>query len=675
MRLFGSLLVSVLCGMSLAFDAASISGLRGKSLEPIKSSQLSTPTRDIKDLNLNDLIGSLAATKEKNPSLEVKRIEVLEDRHTSLKLRLEYTTRNFPTVVTVAAITGQGAHPGVEATKLTLNDAQGEVEFVLRSTQPWSTKEATPFETEALSFLSGKTNQMAQLVGSAALSGQLFGCKKKWVPVPQNIIATAMGIALGAPANPGAPAVPVIDRRRIEALAKFQAATQVINLQAAQGRVDNRWLQMQAESAALLNQGTGDKPAPKGPSTVEVFGIGSFATSIQLGEATIPSIFQDLEPNSGVYYYKPSRFALRWKPSSSYSLKIVYGAAKPDGVAPVTLAATLSSNVEREDLDAVEGLIKQAGMPFVALRPFPLATVPAYTLASSLASYGIKPESVTIIGANERGDEMEVRIVTDAVTQQTLETILTDGLGLGGEVIFESVAASEQDRAKVAIPAMLRLGDAQSFGTIRWTRGPDGKMPLKNTTPYPMKLESLNVLWFNGDERKVYSYTLGDVVLAPGDETSIVMGNVPGWMDTHASVRRRWISYSIIPDAITDQSVLLAGTEGVAQVTLSKITVNMLAWKEKTPSVVAVLVELKGRGFDSRQQTATSKVLTFQGENEKQDAEPYFLPRSGEVKFEYRVGVVTDDGTQKWTKNWIAGGSQNLFIGLKQIQQALTDNP
>jgi hypothetical protein len=661
--------------IAAAFDAASVSNLRGKTLEPIKSNQLKAPARELKDLNLNDLIGAFAATPEKNPTVEIKQIEVLEDRHTQLKFRLQYACKFFPTVVTIAAITGQGAHPGIAAAKITLAEAEGETEVVLKANQPWSTKEALPFETEALSFLSGKTNQAAQLVGSAALSGQLYGCPKKWVPVPQHIIATPVGLALKAPANPGQPAVPVLVKKYIDAMVKFQQATSILQLQAAQGRVNPEIIRMQQEAAAALSQATATGAAPKGPSPTQVFGISDFSSSLPIAEGTMPAIFQDLEPASGIFYYKPTRFALAWKPAGQYALKVIYGAAKSDGNAPVTLAATLVSNIDSADLAAIESLIRQSGMPFVALRPFPLATAPAYTLAASLASYGIKPENISIIGANEKGTEMEVRIVTDAVTQETLETILTDGLGLGGELIFEAAAAAGQERAKVAIPAMLRLADTQSFGTMKWTRGPDGKMPVKNTTPYPMKLEALNVMWFNGAEKVVYSYGLGDVVLAPGDTTNLVLGDVPGWMDSHASVRRRWIQYSILPDSITDQTILMAGTEGASQVKQSKITVNLLAWKEKAPGAVAVLVELRGKGFDSRQQTSSTKQMTFQSDGEKQESEPFYLPRSGSIKFDYRVGVVMDDGSQKWMKGWLAGTATNIFIGLKQIQQALTDNP
>lgn len=675
MRLGLSLIAVSLACLSFSFDAANVSNLRGKALEPIKSNQLKASPKELKNLNLNDLIGAFAASPEKNPTVQIKAVEVLEDRHTVLKVRLTYEVKHFPTVVTVAAITGQGAHAGVNSAKVTLNDAQGEVEILLKSTQPWTTKEATPFETEALSFLSGKTNQAAQLVGSAALSGQLYGCAKKWTPVPQHIIAEAVGLAIKAPNDPGQPAVPVLIRKRIDAMVKFQQASNMLALQAAQGRTDPAFIKMQQEAAAELSKATATGAPPKGPSPTQIFSLADFATSVPIAEGAVPAVFQDLEPASGIFYYKPSRYALAWKTSGQYALKVIYGAAKSDGNAPVTLAATLTSNIEPSDLEAIESVIKQTGVPFVALRPFPLATIPAYTLAASLASYGIKPENITIIGANEKGSEMEVRIVTDAVTQETLETILTDGLGLGGELIFEAAAAEGQERAKVAIPAMLRLADTQSFGTIRWVRGPDGKMPVTNTTPYPMKLETLNVMWFNGAEKVIYNYNLSDVVLAPGDTTNIIMGGIPGWMDSHASVRRRWIQYSILPDSMTDQTILMAGTEGVAQVKQSKITVNLLAWKEKAPGAVAVLVELKGKGFDSRQQSSATKQLTFQSDGEKQDSEPFFLPRTGTVKFDYRVGVVMDDGSQKWMKTWLSGTSTNIFIGLKQIQQALAESP
>ncbi|MEA2554391.1 MAG: hypothetical protein QOJ65_2567, partial [Fimbriimonadaceae bacterium] len=532
--------------VALGEDASNFSGLKDQELKPLTGA-VPSEAKDIKSINLADILAGLRSNQKKDKNLKINKVTVLEDRRTMMRVRIEYETAKTPLKLSAWTIGKNGhADEDIVSPPISLTEPSGEMEITLvhKAVAP---ERALPYETTALQFGVGSGSTLDTLVGGVG-NGPAFLCAKKWQPNPNLVILKPFGLAATSPPSPAGGAYtakPILTPYILESVTKTSASfTSVQSVIAADARpfqahrifksravLDQPWV------SGLTVGGGSAAPAgpaaPKGPGTMLVFSPKDFQSSAEPMTDDLPIVFQDAEPASGYYYYKPNRFALSWD-NGGYSFKMIYGASGTEGAAKgVTLAARLKAPLSGNDLALIKKLIEESGNKVVALRPFPIGTPPTYNIVGALKSYGITPENVFITGASEQGDEMEVRIVTDALTKETLQTLMSEGLGLAGDVIFDSSkTGGGVDPVKVSIPAPMRFADVLSFGGHPVTRGADNAAPFTNDTPYPVMLEYVNVLKISGTDRIVYNYSAGPIELMPGEKVNVDPSALPAWMDT-----------------------------------------------------------------------------------------------------------------------------------------------
>ncbi len=669
-------------GLAAADDAANFSGLKDKELKPLTGAP-PAENKDIKKVSLGDLLGSIRGGGKKDKNLKINRVTVLEDRRTSLRVRFEYETDKKPLKISLWALGDRGkAVEDIKCEPITLTESGGELEATLRlgTRNP---ENAKPFSTLVLQFGVGSGTTLDALVGGIA-NGPGFECAKNWEPVPNVIKAKLVGPA-PAPTPVGGGVGVVLRPSKYVSKAPYLAnpgssgdsapvSSASGGSSVASSVLKKPWMVDSAVKLSSLTPAPG-APAPKGPGNMTVFDLTrENGATIKAFVDDLPLVFEDAEPASGYFYYKPNRYALGWSQKSSYDFSIIYGASGGEGAAKgVTLAARLKAHIASSDLAMIKKILQDGGRKVVAIKPFPIGTAPAYTLAEGLKSLGIKPESIQVTGASETGDELEIRVTTDVLTKETIQAQLTSNLGLAGDIVFESSkSGSGAEPVRVAIGAPIRLGDTLSFGSRSFNRQ-STRAPFKNDTPYPVLLECLNLLKVSGSEMSIYQYSLGSVELQPGEQVEVDLWDVPAWIDTDPAIRRRWFQYSVQHDSLAAQSVIGGSTTGADSTTQSNVSVTFLEWKEKVPAV-ALRIEFRSKFFDPERKATLTKDFTAKGDGEAAQIGPFYLPPKHTGNFyEYRLTVIDAEGNEKTAKKWTSSDKSSMFIGVKQIRDVLDE--
>jgi hypothetical protein len=292
------------------------------------------------------------------------------------------------------------------------------------------------------------------------------------------------------------------------------------------------------------------------------------------------------------------------------------------------------------------------------------------SLSGGLQQYQIPAEKISVSAISDALGQIEVAWSSDTVTKENVQLALTADVGLSGAATF--VAAGEGLPAQ-EIPVRVHLADPDTLGVLRWQRD----APVRNETPYPLRLETLHLLLVEKGVPIVYSWSLDGVTLAPGARLEIDGAAVPSWLD--ARTRRAWIQYAALGDcASCDQRVIAQITGGAATTGASQITFHTI-----TPladvGAHEIGLTVRSRYFDPAGAAVQTKApLPLTADNQDFPLGPLYLGTRqpgesipGDPLFEYRLEVVMPDGTQHRGTRWIPSDSLRVLIGRAQLDAAL----
>jgi hypothetical protein len=261
--------------------------------------------------------------------------------------------------------------------------------------------------------------------------------------------------------------------------------------------------------------------------------------------------------------------------------------------------------------------------------------------------------------------QLQMGLVTDPVIKENLQLALTQGLGISGFVRFQSTGGGAA--RTIDVPLDLKLADPHSFGTRLFDR----ERPLRNPSPYAMKLKYLHVLVAE-NPLHAYTYDLKNTVLRAGEAAKI--RGIPEWLDRAPQVLKMWVDYALVPDEAATNAVLEAITGGVVGVARAEITFRTLTYAQEL-KVASVLVKVSSRYFDTKGTEEVVKTVELDKESSAYKVGPIFLikrqpgeAKPGDPLFRYRITVVLDDGSMKGSKEWIEGNDLTVFIGKAQLK-------
>src|SRR5688572_936922 len=151
-----------------------------------------------------------------------------------------------------------------------------------------------------------------------------------------------------------------------------------------------------------------------------------------------PAFYPDQHPASGIFYFLPYSYSLRWSEDSGYDLKMIYSAAASEGQAgEVAMAARLDAGLglrERQiATDLIAAYAKAHGQPFTALRALPIDSI-SISIADDLRRYNIPPDKIAVTGLADFLGQIDISWLTDPVTKENLQQALVEDVGISGRV-------------------------------------------------------------------------------------------------------------------------------------------------------------------------------------------------------------------------------------------------
>lgn len=394
--------------------------------------------------------------------------------------------------------------------------------------------------------------------------------------------------------------------------------------------------------------------------------------------AVFPGFYPDQNPASGIFYFLPYSYSLRWDEDSGYELHMIYSASGAAGQpGDVAMAARLDAGIGLKERQIASDLIaayaKSSGAPFTALRALPIDSI-SISFSDDLRRYNIPSDKIAITGLSDFLGQIDVSWLTDPVTKENLQQALIEDVGISGRVrLYPSGGAL----APIEVPIQIRLADFTTFGPFRWTR----TAPWKNDTPYPIRLKYLNALVLDPSSRPVvYSWDLSGTRVPPEARVNWQAGTVPGWIDSQA--KRVWLEYAVESNCQPcDDQVIRAITGGVSSTGPSYITFHTI-----TPladaSAHEIDAQVRSRYFDPQSHDEVTKVVVMSADGKDFTVGPIFLGTrrpgdavAGDPLFEYFLEVTMADGTTYKATRWIPGDDLRLSIGRHQLEEALGSLP
>src|SRR4030095_6661783 len=174
------------------------------------------------------------------------------------------------------------------------------------------------------------------------------------------------------------------------------------------------------------------------------------------------------------------------------------------------------------------------------------------------------------------------------------------------------------------VDVQIKLADPGSFERPRWRR----TEAWRNPAPYPLRLRNLCALMIGADNRPaLYSWRLGDAVLAPGGRAEWEASLVPEWVERKAL--RMWVDYALVEDcAACKQQVLKSITAGVTSVAASQITfhtINPIA----SMGAYELAVRVRSRRFDPEGRETKEKSVVLKADDQDFTVGPIYLGEGG----------------------------------------------
>ena len=421
------------------------------------------------------------------------------------------------------------------------------------------------------------------------------------------------------------------------------------------------------------------KKGAKGPAAAPVEPLAQLRTEdIDLDPSHVlgvfPGFYPDQVPASGVWYFLPYSYSLRWDPDAGYDLRMIYSAAASAGQAgEVAMAARLDAGIGLKErqiaTDLMAAYAKNNSLPFTALRALPIDSI-SVSIADDLRRYNIPRDKIAVTGLSDFLGQIDVSWLTDPVTKENLQQALIEDVGISGRVtLYPSGGAL----GPIDVPIQIRLADFVTFGPFRWSRAES----WRNRTPYPVRLRYLNALMLDAASRPiVYSWDLANATVPPEARVQWVAGSVPGWIDSQA--KRVWLEYAVDATCSScDEQVIRSITGGVSTSGPSQITFRTI-----TPLADAgayeIAAQVRSRYFDPQTNQLQTKLIVLNADGRDFNVGPLYLGARqpgesipGDPLFEYLLELTMKDGTTYKGTRWLTSDDLRLPIGKHQLEEAL----
>ena len=442
-------------------------------------------------------------------------------------------------------------------------------------------------------------------------------------------------------------------------------------------------------TVAPINQNQFGVPAEdqnrgaKGPAAIAVEPLAELRSEDIVLDAShvlgvYPKFYPDQQPSSGLFYFLPYIYSLRWTEDGGYDMRMIYSATRSEGQAgEVAIAARLDAGLgirERQIAsDLMAAYAKSHGLPFTALRAMPIDSI-SVSISDDLRRYSIPADKIAITGLSDFLGQIDVSWLADPVTKENLQQALVEDMGISGRV---TLFPSGGKLPPIEVPLRIRLADFVTFGPFRWNRAE----PWRNQTLYPIRLKYLNALVLDSSSRPiVYSWDLSSTLVPPQGRAQWIAGSVPGWIDSQA--KRVWLEYAVDATcAACGETVIRSITGGVSTTGPSQITFHTITPLADTGGY-EISAQVRSKYFDPQSHDTQTKTAVMSSDGKDFPLGPLYLGARqpgesvpGDPLFEYLLTLTMKDGSTYRATRWIPSDDLRLAIGKHQLEEAFGSLP
>ncbi len=397
-------------------------------------------------------------------------------------------------------------------------------------------------------------------------------------------------------------------------------------------------------------------------------------------------VYQDANPDTGLFYFAPKRYDLQWDPQNQYAMTVIYGmAGQRNDEGEVFMATRLQAGVDLAELRLAEELLlaylrrnaPDGTMRFRELRPLPLAASSEVELFGGAQNqFTIPPESISVQGITSLLDSMDVSWATDVRRLLNVESLLRTDANIHGSITLH---ASGEEGLSRAIPLEIAVASGETFGRIPFDRA-NGWV---NYTHYPVRLEALHALILapedgNGirkDQPVVFSWDLHGAIVPPGGRLSWNAYQVPAWLESRA--KSIWVKYGV--DGSCEPCDDLVFTERfIPPPPSTRQLVFTTGDAFESTGAYQIRVHVRSPFLDpQRNRVLVSPSVLLQEDGEETSIARLFLTdreMSGEGArepfYEFRLDVVMRDG-QLHQSGWVPSRTLDYLLGSASLRQVL----
>jgi hypothetical protein len=376
-------------------------------------------------------------------------------------------------------------------------------------------------------------------------------------------------------------------------------------------------------------------------------------------------LYEDKNPNSGVWYYLPSSYNLKWSPETGqYSFFIYYLSAGADGRGDVIITAELNPGINPMDIATAEKLISEKRGKPTRLVPLPLRDTPKIDFGNALTNFDVSSSSVSV---NVPSDFLQPVIVTWKMSSRVedLLGLMMSNSVIAANAIFQPFSETEISKG---VPVRIKINDPQTFGKQEY---PDAARLLngfENKMDYPVVLTQLLVLREGaGGKLSVESIPLPGHAVAPKAFFSGFSQEVKDKLLSGGLVKKIWVDFSLQPCADCNQAVQQKILGGTSASRVQEIEVQSL-----TPLAVSgahsmkVLIRTK-QGDPNGANEVTLPMVTITEDGATYPGGDLFLDEGEAPAYSYQLVLIKADGEVK-TSEWMEGNSLFLVIGESAIR-------
>ncbi|MEZ4850418.1 MAG: hypothetical protein R3B93_17775 [Bacteroidia bacterium] len=442
------------------------------------------------------------------------------------------------------------------------------------------------------------------------------------------------------------------------------------------------------QTPSHLNQSSLDSTlqidrSPHGPATQRISLWEGIQSDIEFDFDDISQIsldvYRDQNPASNQFYFLPSSYNLAWSPKNGYKLSQLYGTAQdPNSDGEVRIHATLSSGINSRELNMVQKLLdgyatRNLGIHNARIQAIPMDGAPSVTFSDELSSlYNISADRVSVTATSKITDPIKVSFATDSRTKEEIVVALKENVGLNGSM---SIRPAGDSLPTQNIPVNININDEETFGRFDIISQDWRKDHWMNETPYPVSLNYMHIMVMSEDHSPfIYSWDLGNTGVNSGAKVFFDAQQVPHWLDNYEGKVRMWIEYSVLPCMGCDNQVIADALGGTTGELVKEITFEPLFVLEKTGAAV-MRIQVRSVQADPRGQVMkVLPTLDLRSDITTQTGPLYVEPGHAPA-FEYNLALIMEDGTMYQSSKWIPSNQLTVYLGTKNIQEAIPQFP